>query len=269
MCTISIIMGVYNCADTLPQAISSLLSQTFRDWELVICDDGSTDGSYRIAQDFQCTAPHKITLLRNGDNLGLAVSLNRCLDAARGTYIARMDADDLCSPNRLELELAALENAPELAFVSTDMTLFDENGSWGRVSHPTDPKPRDFVRGTPFCHAPCLIRADALKAVGGYDTGRHFLRVEDYHLWLKLYCAGYRGRNLHLPLYQMRDDRDACRRRTLRYRLNEARVAALAVRQLHLPVFYLLYATLPVLKGILPRRIGRALHRMKRHSPQA
>lgn len=264
MCKVSVIMGAYNCADTLAEAIQSILSQTFTDWELIVCDDGSSDDTASVAERLCRAHPDKLTLLRNGTNLGLAATLNRCLSVARGEYIARMDADDRCSPERLAHELAVLESPSAPDFVSTDMLLFDENGVWGRVSYPSDPKPTDFAWGTPFCHAPCLIRTAALQAVGGYDTDRRLLRVEDYHLWLKLYCHGYRGRNLPLPLYQMRDDRNACRRRALRFRLNEAYVTALAVRRLRLPFFYFPLALRPIVKGLLPPALYRALHRIRR-----
>ncbi len=108
------------------------------------------------------------------------------------------------------------------------MSYFDEGGIWGEYIPKQHPEEKDFLKGTPFCHAPCLVRREAYNTVGGYSESKWLLRVEDYHLWLKMYRAGYRGENLQECLYQMRDDRNAYSRRKFRYRINEAYVRILA-----------------------------------------
>ena len=266
---ISVIMGVYNCAGTLPEALDSLLAQTETDWELILCDDGSTDGTRAVAEGYRLRYPERITLLENRENLGLAASLNRCFRAARGRYIARMDGDDCCTPERLAAEREALDREPALAVVSTDLACFDEHGLWGVISHPKRPEARDFLRGTPFCHGPAMVRREALEAVGGYCEDRRFLRVEDYALWVRLYGAGFTGRNLHRTLYYAREDREAHQRRRLRYRINEARVRCLAVQTLGLPAWGCLpkwgyvSAARPLLVGLLPGPLYRLLHRKR------
>ena len=110
MPSVSVIMGIYNCADTLNEAIDSILNQTFRDWELIMCDDGSQDNTYELAQQYVQRYPEQIVLLKNEKNMGLNHTLNRCLQAASGEYIARMDADDLCSRDRFETEINVLKN---------------------------------------------------------------------------------------------------------------------------------------------------------------
>ena len=200
-------------------------------------------------------------MLKNEVNCGLNETLNRCLAIAQGQYIGRMDGDDLCAPQRFERELEVLINEPEIAIVSTDMTCFDENGSWGLIAHSTYPKASDFLHGSPFCHAPCLVKKEAYDAVNGYSVSNRLLRVEDYHLWLKMYEAGYKGKNLHEPLYQMRDDRNAYARRKLRYRFNESYVIILAVKNLHLPWHATIVALRPILVGLLPSFIYDYLHK--------
>ena len=93
MAKVSIIMGIYNCAATLPEAIDSILAQTFSDWQLVLCDDGSKDSTYTVAESYQEKFPNKIVLLQNERNMGLNHTLNRCLQIANGEYVARMDGD--------------------------------------------------------------------------------------------------------------------------------------------------------------------------------
>lgn len=261
MVTISVIMGIYNCATTLHEAVNSILNQTVSDWELIMCDDGSSDNTYELALEYASKFPEKIIVLKNQENLGLNATLNRCLEVAEGEFIARMDADDTCSPTRFAEELSVLQREPEIAIVSTDMTYFDESGVWGIASHPEYPQPKDFLHGTPFCHAPCMVRREAYDAVGGYSVDKKLLRVEDYHLWLKMYVSGFCGKNVHDPLYQMRDDRNAYGRRKFRYRLNEAYVKCLAVKQLHLPVWGYAFALRPILVGLLPSWLYDKLHK--------
>ena len=258
---ISVIMGIYNCEATLEDAVNCIVSQTFSDWELIMCDDGSTDGTYDKAKALKQLYPDKLILIRNEQNMGLNHTLNRCLKAASGSYIARMDGDDLCAPERFEKELTALENRPDIAIVSTDMEFFDDNSVWGMISHPDFPVERDFLHGSPFCHAPCLVRSEAFKAVGGYTESPKLLRVEDYHLWLKMYKHGYRGMNIHEALYQMRDDTNAYSRRKFKYRLNEAYVKCLVVREFKLSPLCYIHAMRPVIVGLLPKFVYDILHK--------
>lgn len=259
--TVSVIMGIYNCENTLCDAVNCIIAQTFTDWELIMCDDGSADGTYEKAVELKYTYPDRIILLKNEKNMGLNHTLNRCLKSASGRYIARMDGDDLCSPDRFEKELYVLENKPEIAIVSTDMEFFDENGVWGSIAYPEYPTAYDFLPGSPFCHAPCMVRREAYEAVNGYTESPKLLRVEDYHLWMKMYKLGYRGMNIHEALYQMRDDRNAYRRRKLKSRINEAYVKCLIVRELKLPVFGYVYTLRPLLVGLLPHFLYDAIRK--------
>lgn len=263
MANVSVIMGIYNCADALPEAIDSLLAQTFTDWNLVMCDDGSRDATYEVAERYPRTYPERITLLKNEQNMGLNYTLNRCLSVADGAYIARQDGDDVSMPTRFEKEAAILDASPDIAIVSTAMTYFDENGAWGQ-SHPVlFPENRDFIAGTPFCHAPCMVRREAYQAVNGYTDDPRYLRVEDYDLWIKLYASGFRGQNIPEPLYAMRDDRNAFARRKFKYRINEFRVRIKAARLLHLPLNAYLYALRPLAVGLLPGPVYQALHKRR------
>lgn len=261
---ISVIMGIYNCAATLPEAIDSILAQTYADWELIMCDDGSTDDTYRIAETYQRKYPSQMILLRHEKNLGLNQTLNDCLTAATGNYIARMDGDDISLPERFSKELAALEEEQNIAAVSCPMLYFDENGVWAAGQGGAEyPQKEMLVRGTIHCHAPCMIRADVLREVGGYSVEKRLLRVEDWHLWLKIYAAGYQGKNLTEPLYKMRDDRNAANRRKFRYRLNESYVSRLAVRELGLRKTNYFYSLRPIIVGLLPRPLYICLHQRK------
>ncbi len=265
MAKISVIMGIYNCADTLAEAIECILAQTETNWELILCDDGSSDDTFAVASMYKEQYPDKIVLLQNEHNCGLNETLNNCLAVAKGEFIARMDGDDRCSPDRFEKELAVLESEPDIAIVSTDMAHFDETGMWGRIARPTHPEPKHFLKESPFCHAPCMVRKEAYDAVGGYSVSKKLLRVEDYHLWIKMYAAGYKGKNIHEPLYQMRDDRNAYGRRKFRFRLNEAYIRHVVIKTFRLPITGYVYALRPIVVGLLPRWLYDRLHKKRLH----
>lgn len=261
---VSIIMGIYNCSSTLPEAIDSILVQTYTDWELILCDDGSTDDTLLIAMDYMKKFPEQIRLLQNHTNLGLNKTLNRCLEQASGEYIARMDGDDISLPERLEREVLFLDRHPEYAIVSCPMIYFDEHGDWGMRKSIPAPQSNDFIYGTPFCHAPCMVRAEAYHAVHGYSEKPWTLRAEDYYLWFTMYATGYRGANLSEPLYKMRDDENAYTRRKFRYALNEAYVRFSGYRMLKIPLRYYPYAFRPIAVNLIPKGLYRYLHHRKR-----
>ena len=262
---ISILMGIYNCAQTLPEAIDSILLQTYPNWELILCDDGSTDDTYAVADAYRQKYPEKIILLQNAHNMGLNQTLNHCLAHATGEYIARMDGDDISLPERLEKELNFLQANPEYAIVSCPMIYFDENGDWGKGRFIQFPQKLRLLFGTPFCHAPCMVRAAAFRQAGGYSEDPRTLRAEDYDLWFRLYAAGYRGANLPEHLYKMRDDENAYNRRKFKYALNEAYVRLKGYRMLKLPVIGYVFALRPILVNLLPGWLYRILHRMRMH----
>lgn len=257
-------MGIYNCAATLPEAIDSILGQTYMDWELILCDDGSKDDTYAVAEGYRQRYPDKIILLKNEKNMGLNYTLNHCLEYAEGEFIARMDGDDISLPQRFEKELAALEADPKLAVVSCSMVYFDETGEYSKLRNSFEyPTKAMLVHGPVHCHAPCMIRSEVMRNAGGYSVDKRLLRVEDWHLWLKIYSAGGYGRNLPEALYKMRDDQHAVGRRKFIYRLNEAYVVALVVKKLKLPKWKYVFVLRPIIVGLMPRPVYQCLHRMK------
>lgn len=261
---ISVLMGIYNCADTLPEAIDCILNQTVQDFELILCEDGSSDNTYDVALDYQKRFPDKIVLLKNEKNLGLNLTLNRCLAVAKGEFIARMDGDDLCHPQRFEKELAVLASRPDIAFVGTVIYLFDDNGIWG-ISRPlVEPERKTFSKGNPFSHGSCMVRRSAFALVGGYSEDPRVVRVEDFHLWMRMYEAGLKGMNLPEPLYSLRSDLNATARRRMKARWNEAYVTKESILHLGLPKWRLILSLRPLLLGLLPRRFYLLLHKKKR-----
>ena len=256
---VSVVMGVFNCAATLEESLESIISQTHTDWEMVVCDDGSSDDTREIARQFARRDP-RIRVIVNDHNLGLARTLDRCISEARGTLLARQDGDDISEPIRLTRLLQTLEAHPNIAVVSSWMSCFNDIGTWGMVRTKPLPEPLDFLRGSPICHAPCLMRREAVLAVGGYGAQPWILGVEDLYLWFRLYAAGYRAMNLQEPLYRVRDDQKAQGRRTLARRVNETRVRWKGFRMLNLPRYQRIRALKPLLLWALPTWAYRSLH---------
>lgn len=260
---ISVLMGIYNCADTLPRALDSLLSQTFDGWKCILCDDGSTDNTYQVAQDYLKKYPDKFILIKNETNQGLNITLNNCLALADTEYIARMDGDDISLPTRFEKEIDFLDNNVEFDIVSTPMIQFDEKGDFRIGTAIEEPSPEYVVVNGGICHAPCMIRTDAIKAVDGYSVGKKVLRVEDVDLWIKLYANGSRCYNIQEPLYKMQDDRNAIARRKFKYRVNSTRVRINGCKVMHLGFFSYIKCFIPILIGLLPQPIYNFLHKNK------
>lgn len=257
---ISVLMGIYNCADTLEKAVASIQAQTYTDWELILCDDDSVDDTYHVA----CVLAQnddRIIVLKNEKNLGLNYTLNHCLKHASGQYIARMDGDDDCLPTRFEKQVDFLEHHAEFAIVSTPMILFDENGEWGRTTAKEFPTKEDVVCHSPICHAPMMMRKEAMLAVGGYTVDTKMIRVEDVDLWIKLYAAGYRCCNLQEPLYRMRNDQNALNRRKYKYRINSTYVRLRGCRMMRLGLRCYIGAFTPMIVGLVPARIRKWIRR--------
>ena len=264
MARISVIMGIYNCASTLVEALDSLYAQTYQDFKIILCEDGSADNTYEVAEHY-ASAHDNIILLRNDKNMGLNYTLNRCLDLVDTEYIARMDGDDISLPTRFEKEINFLDSHPEFAIVSCPMIYFDEGGDFRTGRATAFPQKMSLIYGSPFCHAPCMGRTTVFNAIGRYSVGKRYLRIEDYVLWTKLYAAGYEGANLQEPLYKMRDDRNALKRRTFRARWNSTIAKLEAYPKLGIPLKYYPIAFRPVLIGLLPPCLYTYL-RNRRHN---
>lgn len=215
---ITVIMGIYNCADTLIEALESIESQTYKNFKVVLCDDGSKDNTLEVATKWAKTHSNYI-VIKNKYNIKLAATLNHCLEYADTEYVARMDGDDISLPTRFEKEIDFLDNHPEYAFVSTPMAFFDKDGIYKYGKAKEFPTKNDFRNGPPFCHAPCMVRKSAFDIINGYTAEERVERVEDYYMWYKMYRAGLKGANLQEILYHMRNDKNAFARRKVKDRI--------------------------------------------------
>jgi len=222
---VSVIMSVYNGGRFLDDAVASILAQTHSDLEFILINDASTDGSELFVRKLR---DQRVRVLHNTERLGLTASLNRGLREARGNLIARMDADDICHPDRLRQQIAFLQDNPSVALVGCVFERIDEAGK--RLDVSTLPLSSQEVRvalktSNCVCHGSVVMRRDAILAVGGYREELRY--AQDYDLWLRL-AEKFDLANLPGPLYSLRLHRDAVSIR----RSYEQQVTVRLIRQL-------------------------------------
>lgn len=259
---VSVIMGTYNSEKTLSRAIDSILSQSFQDWIFIICDDGSTDNSLAILNQYKLDYPDKFLVLANKRNKGLAYSLNNCLKYADSEYIARMDADDISLPDRFLVQVGFLNEHPEVSFVGTAIDKFDETGVWTTTYFDNSIGKKQFLYSTGFVHPSVMIRKKALDDVNGYRDTWYTKRCEDYDLWMRLYESGFYGINLNSVLFQYYEGKDSFPKRKYRYRICEAITRAKGFALLDLYPLGLIFVLKPLIVGLLPNRLIRIFRKL-------
>ncbi len=212
---VSVVLPVYNGADYVAGAVQSILDQSWRDFELIVIDDGSTDDS---AREVARLHDPRIRFLRQA-NRGLAATLNRGISLASGRYIARQDHDDLSHPERLEKQVWHLEANPACTMVGTCAEIWNQKGPTGRtLSHPAQSPllKLELLFNNPFVHSSVMIRRDVLLEVGGYSEDPDRQPPEDYELWSRL-ARGFEVGNLPETLLIYREVAGSMSRRADRH----------------------------------------------------
>lgn len=200
---VSVLMPAYNAKKYISLAIKSVLGQTFKDFEFIIVDDGSTDNTPSIIGDF-AKKDNRIVSVRHKENLKICKALNTGIERARGKYIARMDADDWSYPDRLEKQCRFMEENPKIVIGGGSIEVCDCNLKTlnRRRYHLTDRKIRgSLFRYSPFCHPATIFRTAAVIKAGGYNEPLY--DAEDYDLYFRLGLHGDFG-NLPDTLLKLR-----------------------------------------------------------------
>ena len=182
---VTVLMAVYNGERHIRPAIDSILSQTLRDFELLIVDDGSTDRTVEIVSSY---TDQRIRLIRRKPNAGLSAALNEGVRLAQAPLVARHDADDLSEPTRLAQQCAAMNARPEIALIGTQGIAVSEDGvPTGPVSRPVAPDTIRWVSvfDNPFIHTSVMFRTDVVRRLGGFNAAYDPFS-QDYDLWCRL-----------------------------------------------------------------------------------
>jgi len=184
---VSVLMSVYNGEKFVTQAVESIQSQSFTDWELILVDDCSDDGTPAVLETLS-VGDNRIRLVHNSQRQGLTRSLNGAIGLAIGKYLARLDADDMAVRDRFECQLALLEAEPELGVLGGFTELVDGSGKRILVSGAPlgDREIKDelLIKNFAFGHSTVMMRADVIRAVGGYNPEHYY--SQDYGLWCAL-----------------------------------------------------------------------------------
>ena len=227
---VSVLMPLLNGERTLERCIESVLAQTFGDWELIIIDDGSTDGSHGIVRSFM-EKDERITLVINKERKGLASSLNIGISSSRGTYIARIDADDRWDAHKLKAQLDFLDTHEGYGLVGTNAIIHDEET--GRRTTEVEPGTDEEIKKTilfrnPFVHSSILVRKELLDTFGQYSTSIPY--AEDYDLWFRL-VFNTKCHNIQRPLVHRSINRDSVSARNV----NAQRLSDMRIKLRYLP----------------------------------
>ena len=253
---VSVIMGVYNPDKKyLLDSINSILNQTFQDFEIIICDDGSTT-NVDILKKIE-RMDNRIKIFKNSNNMGLAHALNICITNSKGRYLVRQDADDISDKYRIEKQVEFLEENIEFAFVGANVNYIDEyNNIWGHYNLKNEPKREDFVFRVPFMHGAVAYRREIFDSKDNYyRVIKQTRRCEDYDLFMRLYAKGYKGCNIQEYLYNVREDKNALKRRKFIYRIDEIIIRKEGFKSLKLRRIYYIFILKPIIIGIIPNYI--------------
>ena len=183
---VSVILPVYNAQKYLAEAIESILSQTLKDFELILINDASTDNTLTIINSFK-KKDKRIRVIHNKKNLLMAQSLNLGIKKAKADLIARMDQDDISLPERLEIQYKFLKSHPDIAIVGNDIFIIDEKGNIiGKRTYPITSSGLKYImfRYSPFAHPTVMFLKLAYQKVKGYDPETY--PCDDIDFWFRL-----------------------------------------------------------------------------------
>jgi len=260
---VSVICTAKNAAATIEHTLRSILAQDLRDWEMIVVDDGSTDGTASIVRGFAQVDPRVKLVLTGGVGRGRA--LNRALTDAEADLVANIDADDESRPTRLRYQLEAMRRYPELAIICTDWVRVEggERPVWPEIDAGAPFVVADVTKAlaisNPVCHSSAIMRKGAIVGLGGYSEGRRF--VFDYDLWVRAAAAGLRLGRIPLPLVAKRihPNQAYLHASRVRYLFASAAVQLRAMRTFQVGRRYLPLLALRFLWGILPLRVRLGL----------
>jgi glycosyltransferase involved in cell wall biosynthesis len=203
---ISVVMPARNASATLEQSLQSLAEQSLRDFELVLVDDGSSDGTAELARSFACKL--SLRLVEHEQSQGVARSINDGLAASDSEFVARLDADDLAHPDRLTQQVMLLRQQPRVSVCGSHMLVFD-NASGptqprGMLAHPTHSAAirTALLQRCAISHPSVMCRRSVFDLVGVYDPNFDF--AEDYELWCRASLLGAQFANIDAPLTSYR-----------------------------------------------------------------
>ena len=199
---ISVIMAVYNCEKFIKESLYSIKNQTFKDFEIILYDDGSTDKTYKIAEEILYASGIRYSMGKSltGDNIGCGQARNKAVEFASGKYLAIQDGDDKSFSHRLRTEAELLEKNSDIFCVSSLARVMDEEGrfleyyTYPYATHKNIKKDLLEKRINPIIDPASMFRRDIFEKLGGYDS--KWKLVPDFNLWARAVLKGYKFANI-------------------------------------------------------------------------
>lgn len=258
--TATVLMSVYNDEVFVEEAIKSILPQLTNDIELLIIDDSSTDRSSKILQDFE-SQYLQIRLIRNEQNRGLGYCLAIGTEKAKGRYIIRMDADDICLPDRFSKQISFLEQNPDIDIVGGSAIEIDEKGNKGvtRQMPLSHEEILQVIWANPFIHSTVAFRREKIMKTGNYNA--QIRRRQDYDLWFRCAKQGLQFTNLSEPLIYYRFTANSHKKQRLNQAIDQAKIGWNGCRMLNLPKWQYLAVAVPILRAIFPSNLSHLIYR--------
>ncbi|WP_462335294.1 glycosyltransferase family 2 protein [Fusobacterium varium] len=252
---VSIIIACYNAENYIDICMESLIKQTYKNFEIIVCDDASTDKSIEILKKWE-KKDKRIIILKNKINMFAAATRNRCFKIAQGDYFMIQDIDDLSRLDRIEKLLEVLQKEDKIDFVSSSMLTFknipgDSSYIWSnRNEYPTK---WSFMWNSPFFNPASMFTRKCIEDVKGYRVAPETKRGEDYDMFMRMYSCGYKGKNIFDSLYIFRLDDANIKRRTFSARIGEYKIRKYGFKRLGISLFAIPFLFKPFLAHIFQK----------------
>lgn len=249
---VSVVMSEYNTkTEYLIASISSILNQTFVNFEFIIVDDCGENDVSKVVSGFK---DKRIVVIENKKNMGLVKSLNKAISQARAEYIVRMDTDDIAIPDRIEKIYNFIIRHPDYDAVGSRVVEFSEGEQYGILSKMGQKNSRSIMRGDIIIHPSAIIRKSSIEKVSMY---KNYKRAEDLVLWFEMLLAGSKLYVIDDILLQYRVSPGDYKKRKIQYRIDEIRARILYYPQLGANANDYLYILKSIASGIIPAVIVR------------
>lgn len=237
---VSVIVSTYNPKTFLSEAIESILNQTYSNIEILLYNDGTNlEDSIRVITAIIEKYP-QIIYIDSSTNNGLSYALNKCIDSAKGEYVLRMDDDDYSLPNRIQVQYDFLKSNLDCDYVGSSAYLFDDK-VYGLINVPESPLMEDILQSRAFVHPSIMIRKKTLNDIGKYSVSSSVLRLEDMDLWVRLFKAGKKGKNIPTPLLLYRENLNSLSKRTIKFRIREYKYKITKSIEENLGFFFIIF----------------------------
>ena len=255
MIKVSVVLSAYNSEKFLIQALESIINQSYQEFELILFDDASTDSTKTIIQNFALRDPRIITVF-NEINKGLTANLNKAISLSKGEYIARMDADDIALPSRIEKQVRFLDDHQKIDLVGS--AAFDINECGEEIQLRKSPELHDAIikllpKANPITHSTVMFRKESFASIGYYNEA--YRTTQDYEMWFRAAGKGLKFHNLQEILLKYRMDNNYHKRKSLKYRLYDCKLRLQGFKHINLPFYRYYYALIPIILGLLPYQL--------------